>query len=70
MNTTRLIVEGLTSGDGEAAIDHALQLVPGVIRVRAAPADRAVDVEAAETVTAADLIAAIEKAGYSASLAG
>ena len=70
MNTTRLSVDGLASGDGAAAIEHALQMVPGVIRVRPAPADRAIDVEAAETVTASDLIAAVEKAGYSASLAG
>ena len=70
MNTTRLVVDGMVGTDAVASVEQALQTVPGVIRVRPVPADKAVDVEAAETVTPGMLIAALASAGFDSSLSG
>lgn len=70
MNTTRLVVHGMIGTDAVAAVEQALQTVPGVLRVRPAPADQAVDVEAAQTVTSGMLIAALASAGFDSSVSG
>ena len=66
MELVKLKIEGMETGDCAHAVEHAIQLVPGVLRVRADFADGSADVEKAETVTAQQLIDALEKAGYSA----
>lgn len=68
MNTFRLVVRGMDCAAGVDSVQHALQLVPGVLRVRADLPANAVDVEAATTVTLAELVNAVEKAGYEAVL--
>jgi copper chaperone CopZ len=68
MNTFRLVVRAMDTAAGADSVQHAIQLVPGVLRVRADPAANAVDVEAAVTVTLAELVNAVEKAGYEALL--
>lgn len=66
MELVKLKIEGMESSGCAHAVEHAIQMVPGVLRVRADLADRSADVEKAETVTAQQLIDAVEKTGYSA----
>ena len=68
MEIIRLNIAGL-AGTNEA-VENALRTVPGVMSVRADPAGHGVRVEVIETVTADELIAAVQKAGYVATLAG
>ena len=70
MELVKLKVEGMESSGCAHSVEHALQLVPGVLRVRADPIDGSADVEKADTVTAQQLIDAVQKAGYSAHVAG
>lgn len=66
MELVKLKIEGMEGSGCAHAVEHAIQLVPGVLRVRADLADGSADVEKAETVTAQQLIDAVAKAGYSA----
>jgi P-type Cu+ transporter len=66
MELVKLKIEGMESSGCAHAVEHAIQMVPGVLRVRADLADGSADVEKAETVTAQQLIDAVEKTGYSA----
>lgn len=66
MELVKLKIEGMESDGCTHAVEHAIQLVPGVLRVRADLVDGSADVEKAETVTAQQLIDALAKAGYSA----
>jgi len=66
MELVKLKVEGMERSGCAHTVEHALQLVPGVLSVRADLADGTADVEKAETVTAQQLIDAVEKAGYTA----
>jgi copper chaperone CopZ len=52
------------------AVENALRIVPGVMSVRADPAGHGVHVEVTDTITADDLIVALGKAGYIATLSG
>jgi Cu+-exporting ATPase len=70
MNTFSLHVEGMDCGGCVGAVERALQLVPGVVKARADLAGKRATVEAAETVTAADLVNAVERAGYEARVQG
>ena len=69
METIRLEIAGYAAGSNEP-IENALRMVPGVISVRGEPAGKGVRVEVSDTVTADELIAALSKAGYIATLAG
>jgi copper chaperone CopZ len=51
-------------------VENALRLVPGVISVHADPAAHSVVVEAGDSVEIDELIAAVQKAGYIATLVG
>ena len=68
MNMIRLSVDGMNCGGCVGSVERAIQAVPGVLRVRADLASKAVEVEAAATVTPAEVIAAVENAGYEARL--
>ncbi len=69
MEPIRLEIPGLAAG-GADAVENALRMVPGVLSVRSDPAGHAVRVEAVENVKIEELIAAVQKAGYIATLAG
>ena len=69
METIRLEIAGFAAASHEA-IENALRMVPGVMSVRVDPAGRGVRVEVTDTVKADDLIAALGKAGYIATLSG
>ena len=70
MNTIRLAVQDMSCGGCVSSVQHAIQTVPGVISVRADLASKAVEVDAAATVTPSEVVAAVERAGYEAELAG
>ncbi len=70
MNTFSLHIDGVDCGGCVSAVEKALQLVPGVVKARADLADKRATVEAAETVTGADLVNALERAGYEARVQG
>ncbi len=69
MEPIRLEIADLAAGANEA-VENAIRMVPGVMSVRADPAGNGVRVEAVENVKVDDLIAAVRKAGYIATLAG
>jgi copper chaperone CopZ len=66
MEIIRLRVEGMACSGCTHAVETALQTVPGVIRVRADLEAGSAEVEAADTVTGQQLVAALEEAGYGA----
>ena len=70
MRPIRLTIEELSSPGSVDAVENALRLVPGVISVHADLADHDVVVEAGESVDIDVLIAAVQKAGYIATLVG
>ena len=69
METIRLDIGGFAAASHEG-VENALRIVPGVMSVRADPDGRGVRVEVTDTVKADDLIAALFKAGYIATLSG
>ncbi|HYW16134.1 MAG TPA: heavy metal translocating P-type ATPase [Allosphingosinicella sp.] len=66
--TTELSIEGMTCASCVGRVEKALGAVPGVQKAQVNLATETARIEAIATVTPADLIAAVEKAGYSASL--
>jgi len=70
MRPIRLTIEELSSPGSVDAVENALRLVPGVISVHADLVDHGVVVEAGESVDIDVLIAAVQKAGYIATLVG
>jgi copper chaperone CopZ len=70
MNTFSLHIDGMDCGGCVSAVEHALQLVPGVVKARADLAGKRATVDAAETVTGTDLVNALERAGYEARIQG
>ena len=69
MDLVKLRIEGMESSGCARSVEHALQLVPGVLRVRTNLVEGTADVEKADTVTAQQLIDAVQKAGYTARVA-
>lgn len=70
MATMQLRVEGMDCGGCARAVEIALQTVPGVLRARVDLAGNTADAEVGDTVTPQQLIAAVEKAGFQAEIAG
>jgi hypothetical protein len=70
MNPIHLLIQGLGSSGTLDAVEAALRMVPGVLSVRLDTTGRGVLVEAADTVEPENVIAALLKAGYVATLAG
>lgn len=70
MDVVRLELSELAAPDNLAAIEAAIREVPGVVSVHADPAGHAVDVQIAPTVTGDEIVAAVERAGYVATVAG
>jgi copper chaperone CopZ len=68
MEPIRLKIEGLSLS--LSAVETTLMLVPGVMSVQAEPDRRAVRVEAADSVTGDELVAALQKIGCVATVAG
>ena len=68
MNTFSLKIDGMDCGGCVNAVETALQMVPGVLRARADLTDGSATVEAAATVTGADLVHAVEQAGFEAQI--
>lgn len=66
--TTELSVAGMTCASCVGRVEKALRAVPGVLKAEVNLATEAARIEAVATTTDAELIQAIEKAGYSASL--
>ena len=69
--TTTLViidVQGMTCADCEAEIERELVKVPGVVRARASFDQKRAEVRATLATRGDALIAAVEKAGYRASL--
>lgn len=62
----RLRIVGMGCEGCVAAVEEALRNVPGVERVAVDLASGTGEVRTREAATAADLVAAIEKAGYEA----
>ena len=69
MQPIRLEIVDLGATGGLEAVENALRTVPGVMSVRLDPRGEGVHVEAADSVNADDLLAAVQKAGYIAALA-
>ena len=69
MQPIRLTIHDIASAGALQAVENALRLVPGVISVRPDPAGHDVLVEAGENVNVDDLVAAVQKAGYVATVA-
>lgn len=69
MEPIRLEIAGLAAGANEA-VENALRTVPGVMSVRSDPAGNGVRIEAVDDIDVEELIAAVGKAGYIATLAG
>lgn len=67
--TVRLHIEGMGCDGCVAAVEDALRKVPGVRRVTVDLAGAAADVELEGPMDSAPLLAAIDEAGYVASLA-
>lgn len=70
MDPIRLAIEGVASAAATQAVENAIRMVPGVVSVRHDSSGNGVTVDAAENVRADDLIAAVAKAGYVATLEG
>ena len=70
MRPIRLTIKDFSSPGSVEAVENALHLVPGVISVHADLAGHGVVVEAGESVDIDVLIAAVQKAGYIATLVG
>ena len=70
MQPIRLKIEDMASAGALQAVENALRIVPGVLSVRPDLAGNDVLVEAGESVDVDDLVAAVQKAGYVATLAG
>ena len=70
MKPIRLIIENMGPSGSFEALTSALKLVPGVMSVHVDPAGTDVLVEAGESVEPDTLIAALQKIGYVATLAG
>lgn len=66
--STELSVAGMTCASCVGRVEKALRAVPGVLKAEVNLATEAARIEAVATTTDAELIQAIEKAGYSASL--
>ena len=69
METIRLEIAGFAAASHHA-VENALRIVPGVMSVRADPAGHGVHVEVTDTIKADDLVVALSKAGYIATLSG
>lgn len=69
MEPIRLEIAGLAAGASEG-VENAIRTVPGVMSVRADPAGHGVHIEAVEDIDVDEIIAAVQKAGYIATLAG
>ncbi len=63
---TRLVVSGATTAPEARKAEQVLAAVPGVDRAHADPVSRMVVVRHEEAVTVAELVAALEKAGFRA----
>lgn len=59
-------VTGMSCSHCEHAVTEEVTRIPGVTGVRASAADGVLTVDAATTVPDADVIAAVEEAGYEA----
>jgi hypothetical protein len=70
VNPIHLTIERLGTAGAFDAVETAARMVPGVISVRPDTTGRGVLVEAAKGVQPDDLIAALLKAGFVATLAG
>src|SRR3546814_14077983 len=66
--TTELSVAGMTCASCVGRVEKALRAVPGVLKADVNLATETARIEAVATTAEADLIRAVEKAGYSASL--
>ena len=70
MRPIRLTIQDIASPGSVEAVENALRLVPGVISVHPDLAAHGIVVEAGESVDIDALIAAVQKAGYIATLVG
>ena len=70
MRPIRLTIQEIASPGSVETVENALRLVPGVISVHADPAAPSVVGEAGDSVEIDELIAAVQKAGYIATLVG
>jgi copper chaperone CopZ len=70
MEPIRLTIERAGAPGAAAAVEDALRMVPGVLSARVQPHGNDVVVEAADNVDPEELIAAAQKAGFTATLAG
>nr|WP_279379364.1 heavy metal translocating P-type ATPase [Sphingosinicella humi] len=66
--TTELLVTGMTCASCVGRVEKALRAVPGVLKADVNLATETARIEAVATTADTDLIRAVEKAGYSASL--
>ena len=70
MDVIRLDISGMSAPGTPAGAEAALREVAGVLAVHAEAGGRSLEIHVSPTVTAAALIAAVERAGYVATLAG
>jgi copper chaperone CopZ len=70
MDIIRLQISGMSASGTPGGAEAALREVAGVLSVHAEVGGRSLDVHVAPSVTADELIAAVERAGYVATLAG
>ena len=70
MDVIRLDIFGIGAPGTPAGAEAAIREVAGVLSVHADPGGTSLEIHVAPTVTAAALIAAVERAGYVATLAG
>ena len=68
MASTTLSVSGMTCGHCQAKVERALQGVDGVYSATVDRTSGVAEVESSDAVSAADLIAAVERAGYRAAV--
>ena len=68
-DTVRLHIEGMGCDGCVAAVNETLRRVPGVRRVNVDLARGSADVELERPMDSAPLLAAVDRAGYVASLA-
>jgi len=67
--STMLTVSGMTCGHCQAKVERALQGVNGVYSATVDRAAGTAEVETSDAVSAGELIAAVERAGYRAAVA-
>jgi len=67
--STTLTVSGMTCGHCQAKVEQALRGVNGVYSATVDRTQGVAEVESGESVSAAELIAAVERAGYRAAVA-